>query len=94
MKQFIQQAKAAGKHDDALNLEANLREIQEEYKKRKIEEQKELTQNYEEFKDLFSKPAGKAARFYLGGCFFYLCFDFDIAARALLWGTENFKAIF
>ena len=56
MKQFIQQAKAAGKHDDALNLEANLKEIQAEYRKRKIEEQKELRQNYEEFKDLFSKP--------------------------------------
>merc|ERR1712141_952158 len=40
LKQFIQQAKAAGKHDDALNLEANLKEIR---------------QNYEEFKDLFSK---------------------------------------
>ena len=56
LKQFIQQAKAAGKHDDALNLEANLKEIQAEYRKRKIEEQKELRQNYEEFKDLFSKP--------------------------------------
>jgi len=61
LKQFIQQAKAAGKHDDALNLEANLKEIQAEYRKRKIEEQKELRQNYEEFKDLFSKPKSAVA---------------------------------
>ena len=72
LKQFIQQAKAAGKHDDALNLEANLREIQEEYRKRKIEEQKELRQNYEEFKDLFSKPAGKIFTSNNGICLHFL----------------------
>jgi len=30
----------------------------------------------------------------LRGCVFYICFDFEIATRALLLGTENFKAIF
>ena len=56
VKQMIQQAKSAGQFDNVRILEANLHELQEEYRKRKTEEQHELERNYEDFKDLFSKP--------------------------------------
>merc|ERR1711997_1341192 len=52
LKQFIKQAKTAGKYDDARILENNLKELQEEHKRQTTE----LQQNYEEFKDLFSRP--------------------------------------
>lgn len=52
LKQFIKQAKAAGKYDDARILETNLKDLQEEHRRQTTE----LQQNYEDFKDLFSKP--------------------------------------
>jgi len=52
LKQFIKQAKAAGKFDDARILENNLKDFQEEHRRQTTE----LQQNYEDFKDLFSKP--------------------------------------
>jgi len=52
LKQFIKQAKAAGKFDDARILENNLKDFQEEHRRQTTE----LQQNYEEFKGLFSKP--------------------------------------
>lgn len=55
LKKYIQQAKAAGHFDDARILENNLKDLQEEYRKVKTDEQVELQQNYEEFKGLFSK---------------------------------------
>merc|ERR1711997_633124 len=57
LKQFIKQAKTAGKFDDARILENNLKELQEEHKRQTTE----LQQNYEEFKDLFSRPPAAAA---------------------------------
>jgi len=55
LKRYIQQAKVAGKYDDARSLEMTLKLHQEEYRKLKCNEQQELVQNYEEFKDLFGK---------------------------------------
>ena len=55
LKKFIQQAKEAGKYDDARILENNLKDLQEEYKRLKADEQDELFQNYEQFHGLFSK---------------------------------------
>ena len=55
LKKFIQQAKDAGQFDDAQILENNLRDLQEEYRQQKTNEQVELQQNYEQFKDLFGK---------------------------------------
>jgi len=55
VKMFIREAKVAGKYDDARSLEMNLKLLQEEYRKLKNNEQQELVQNYEEFKDLFGK---------------------------------------
>ena len=59
-----------------------------------VELQDQLKAKEDEHDKALDKLEVITARLYLGGVFFYLCFDFDIAARALLWGTENFKAIF
>ena len=55
LKVFIQQAREAGRYEDAKTLETNLAELQEEYHK----QNEQLQQNYEEFKGLF---AGKNKR--------------------------------
>ena len=51
LREFIGQARAAGKLDDARLLEENLRDLQEEFQKQR----RELEGNYDEFKHLFSK---------------------------------------
>ena len=61
LKQFIQQARDKGHFDDARILETNLRDMQEEYRKIKSEEQQELMQNYEDLKSkgMFSKSTNE-----------------------------------
>lgn len=51
LRQFISQARSAGKLDDAKLLEQNLRDLQEEYQK--LQERRELEDNYIHFKSVF-----------------------------------------
>ena len=51
LREFISQARTAGKHDDAKLLEENLRDLQEEYQRQR----KQLEENYNSFKDVFGK---------------------------------------
>merc|ERR1711993_129098 len=51
LREFISQARAAGKHDDAKLLEENLRDLQEEYQRQR----QQLEENYQDFKDVFGK---------------------------------------
>lgn len=51
LREFITQARAAGKHDDAKLLEDNLRDLQQEYQRQR----QLLEENYNDFKDVFGK---------------------------------------
>ena len=51
LREFISQARAAGKEDDARLLEENLRDLQEEYQRQR----QQLEENYNDFKDVFGK---------------------------------------
>jgi len=51
LREFISQARTAGKHDDAKLLEENLRDLQEEFQRQR----KQLEENYNSFKDVFGK---------------------------------------
>ena len=58
LREFINQARTAGKHDDAKLLEENLRDLQEEYQRQR----KQLEENYNSFKDVFGKkPTERSA---------------------------------
>ena len=50
LREFIGQARSAGRHDDARLLEENLRDLQEEYQRQR----KQLEENYESYKHMFS----------------------------------------
>ena len=51
LREFISQARSAGKLDDAKLLEDNLRDLQEEYQRQR----KQLEDNYESYRHLFGK---------------------------------------
>ena len=51
LREFISQAKAAGKLDDAKLLEENLRDLQEEYQRQR----QQLEENYKKYKNVFGK---------------------------------------
>merc|ERR1719242_189747 len=51
LREFISQARAAGKEEDARLLEENLRDLQEEYQRQR----QQLEENYNDFKDVFGK---------------------------------------
>jgi len=50
LREFIGQARSAGRHDDAKLLEENLKDLQEEYQRQK----EQLEENYESYKHIFS----------------------------------------
>jgi len=50
LREFIGQARSAGRHDDAMLLEENLKDLQEEYQRQRAQ----LEDNYESYKHIFS----------------------------------------
>ena len=55
LREFISQARAAGKNDDARLLEENLREMQEEYQRQR----QQLEDNYATFQNVFGKKSSE-----------------------------------
>ena len=51
LREFITQAKSAGKLDDAKLLEENLRDLQEEFQRQR----QQLEENYKKYKNVFGK---------------------------------------
>jgi len=58
LREFIGQARAAGRHDDARLLEDNLKDLQEEYQRQRTQ----LEENYESYRHIFeSTPSNRDA---------------------------------
>merc|ERR1712218_168698 len=57
LREFIGQAKAAGRHDDARLLEENLKDLQEEYQRQRTQ----LEENYESYRHIFESQSSSAA---------------------------------
>ena len=49
LREFISQARSAGRHDDASILEDNLKDLQQEYQKQRAQ----LEDNYESYRHIF-----------------------------------------
>jgi len=58
LREFIGQARAAGRADDALLLEENLRDLQEEYQRQRAQ----LEENYESYRHIFESSSDGANR--------------------------------
>jgi len=56
LREFIGQARAAGRADDARLLEENLRDLQEEYQRQRAQ----LEENYESYRHIFESSGGRA----------------------------------